>query len=196
MGRSRKWLLASEAQAACPPPITKETKGTAVALSRGVCGAARPAQVDAVVAQGRIMPATLTATRTKHSPSLRQEQQMNETRPTSSSGSTMSTPGGNTAANGASPGAATSEMINRVASSAHEAVDRVAAAATPAVEKLRATAATAAETVKAKADQIGAVEEQWIASARNYVREHPLSAVAIGVLVGVLIGKVTGGRDD
>jgi ElaB/YqjD/DUF883 family membrane-anchored ribosome-binding protein len=64
------------------------------------------------------------------------------------------------------------------------------------VEKLRATATTAAETVKSKADQIGAVEEQWIASARTYVREHPLSAVAIGVLVGVLIGKVTGGRDD
>jgi hypothetical protein len=70
LGRGGKWLLAWEAQAACPPPITKETKGTAVALSRGVCGAMRPAQVDAVVAQGRVMPATLTATRTGPSPLL------------------------------------------------------------------------------------------------------------------------------
>jgi ElaB/YqjD/DUF883 family membrane-anchored ribosome-binding protein len=126
---------------------------------------------------------------------LRQEQQMNETRPTPSSASTTPTTGVGSVANGGAPSA--TDMINRVASSAHEAVDRVAAAATPAVEKLRASASTAAESVKARADQLGAVEEQWIATARDYVRQHPLSTVAIGVLVGVLIGKMTGGgRDD
>jgi ElaB/YqjD/DUF883 family membrane-anchored ribosome-binding protein len=88
------------------------------------------------------------------------------------------------------------ELVQRVASSAHEAVDRVAATATPAMERLRERASSAVETVKARADQIGAIEEQWVASARDTVRAHPLTAVAIGVLAGVLIGKLTGnGRD-
>lgn len=92
--------------------------------------------------------------------------------------------------------ASANDMINRVASSAHQAVDRVAAAAAPALEKLRGSATSAGETLKAKADQFGAAEEQWIAGARNYVRENPLAAVAIAAAIGLLIGKVTGGRDD
>jgi ElaB/YqjD/DUF883 family membrane-anchored ribosome-binding protein len=38
------------------------------------------------------------------------------------------------------------------------------------------------------------MEEQWITSARSYVREHPITAVAIGVLAGLLIGRM--GRSD
>lgn len=120
---------------------------------------------------------------------------MNETGSTfPTAGSGTSPTGATTPANGA--GAAGSDMLNRVASTAHQAVDRVVGAAGPAIEKLRGSASSAGEAMKAKADQFGAMEEQWIASARNYVRENPLAAVAIAAAVGLLIGKVTGGRDD
>ena len=123
---------------------------------------------------------------------------MNETGstfPTASSGTTSS--GAASSANGAGAGpAAGSDVLNRVASTAHQAVDRVVGAAGPALEKLRGSATSAGEAMKAKADQFGAMEEQWIASARSYVRENPLAAVAIAAAVGLLIGKVTGGRDD
>jgi ElaB/YqjD/DUF883 family membrane-anchored ribosome-binding protein len=96
-----------------------------------------------------------------------------------------------------SNGSTASQTVDRLAQTAHQAVDRVAAAAAPAVEKLRMRANTATEALHAKADELGAMEEQWVANARSAVRDHPLAAVAIGVFVGVLIGRVTGhGRRD
>src|SRR5687767_3884145 len=115
---------------------------------------------------------------------------MNETGstfPTAGSGTTPTSTGATSPGNGA--GAASSDMLNRVASTAHQAVDRVVGAAGPALEKLRGSASTAGEAMKAKADQFGAMEEQWISSARTYVRENPLAAVAIAAAVGLLIGK-------
>ena len=116
---------------------------------------------------------------------------MNETPSTTSTIATPTTVAGEGAA-----AATAQDMINRAAATAHQAVDRMAAAAGPAVERLRAGASSMAESVKARADQIGAAEEQWIASARDIVRQHPLAAVAVGVLVGVLVGKLTSGSDD
>jgi ElaB/YqjD/DUF883 family membrane-anchored ribosome-binding protein len=86
------------------------------------------------------------------------------------------------------------KVVERVASKAHETVDRVAAAAGPALERLSNSYSSAGDTLRAKADQLGAMEEQWITSARSYVREHPITAVAIGVLAGLLIGRM--GRSD
>lgn len=86
------------------------------------------------------------------------------------------------------------KVVERVAQTAHETVDRVAAAAGPAIERLTSTYSTAGDTLRAKADQLGALEEQWITSARSYVRENPLAAVGIAVLAGLLIGRM--GRSD
>ena len=97
-----------------------------------------------------------------------------------------------TASNGAAGNP--QKVVDRMAQSAHETVDRVAAAAGPAIEKLRTSAGTAKDTLQAKADQIGAMEEQWLTTARAYVREHPFTAVAVGVLAGMLISRM--GRSD
>lgn len=110
--------------------------------------------------------------------------------PSSSTGaSTASNP---TSSNGAA--GSPQKMVDRVAQSAHETVDRVAAAAGPALERLRSNASSAKDTISAKADQFGALEEQWLSNARGYVREHPLTALAIGVLAGMVIGRM--GRSD
>lgn len=85
----------------------------------------------------------------------------------------------------------TLSTVDRVAQSAHEAIDRLASKAGPAVERLRGTTAGTAETLRAKADAFGELEEQWVENARGYVRENPLTALAIGVLAGVLLSKLS-----
>ena len=85
----------------------------------------------------------------------------------------------------------TRSTVDRAAQSAHEAIDRLAAKAGPAVERLRGTANSTAETLRAKADAFGELEEQWVENARGYVRENPLTALAIGVLAGVLLAKLS-----
>jgi ElaB/YqjD/DUF883 family membrane-anchored ribosome-binding protein len=105
----------------------------------------------------------------------------------SSSSSTSST-----VANGAAGNP--QKLVERVAQTAHDTVDRVAAAAGPALEKLRTSATGAQETLHSKADQFGAMQEEWVTTARTYVREHPFTAVTIGVLAGMLISRM--GRSD
>ena len=84
--------------------------------------------------------------------------------------------------------------VDRAAQTAHEAIDRVAAKAGPAVEKVRAAASDAAQTLQSKADAFGEMEEQWLEACRGYVRENPLTAVAAGVLVGMLLSRLTSSR--
>ena len=88
----------------------------------------------------------------------------------------------------------THTTVDRVAQSAHEAIDRLAAKAGPAVEKLRASTTTAGDKLRAKADTLGELEEQWVENTRGYVRENPLTALAIGVLAGVLLAKLSSSR--
>jgi ElaB/YqjD/DUF883 family membrane-anchored ribosome-binding protein len=85
----------------------------------------------------------------------------------------------------------TRSTVDRAAQSAHEAIDRLASKAGPAIERLRGSASSASETLRAKADQFGELEEQWVESARVYVRENPLAAVGIAVAIGLLLGKLT-----
>ncbi len=83
-----------------------------------------------------------------------------------------------------------STLVDRAAQSAHEAIDRVAAKAGPAVEHFQSAASSAADVLRAKADALGDLEDQWIDTARDYVRTNPLTAVAAGVLLGVLISRL------
>ncbi|MDE2400108.1 MAG: hypothetical protein KGL90_00390 [Burkholderiales bacterium] len=81
--------------------------------------------------------------------------------------------------------------VDRAAQSAHDAIDRMAAKAGPAVERVRAAASEAAETLQDKADALGDLEEQWLDSVRGFVREKPLTAVAMGLLAGLLLSRLT-----
>jgi ElaB/YqjD/DUF883 family membrane-anchored ribosome-binding protein len=88
----------------------------------------------------------------------------------------------------------TLSTVERVAQSAHEAIDRLASKAGPAVERLRGTTAHTADTLRAKADAFGEFEEEWVENARSYVRENPLTALAIGVLAGVVLSRLASSR--
>ena len=80
--------------------------------------------------------------------------------------------------------------VDRAAQTAHEAIDRVAAKAGPALEKMRATVSGTTDTLRAKADQLGELQDQWLNQTRDYVRENPLTAVAIGVVVGAVLARL------
>ena len=80
--------------------------------------------------------------------------------------------------------------VDRVAQRAHEAIDSVAARAKPAVERVQSVASEAADALHAKANALGELEEQWLDSARAHIREQPLTAIAIGLLAGVLLSRL------
>ena len=86
------------------------------------------------------------------------------------------------------------DTVDRAAQRAHEAIDRVAAKAGPALDKVRERVAGTQDTLRAKADQLGELEEQWLATTRDYVRENPLTAVAIGVVVGAVLARLAMSR--
>jgi ElaB/YqjD/DUF883 family membrane-anchored ribosome-binding protein len=86
------------------------------------------------------------------------------------------------------------QFVDRAAESAHSAVDRLASAATPVLEKLRTQASSAGSTLQGKADQFGELQDQWMETARDYIRENPWRAVGIAALAGLIIGRL-GGRD-
>ena len=80
--------------------------------------------------------------------------------------------------------------VDRVAQRAHDAIDSVAAKAKPAVERVHSAASQAADALHAKADALGELEEQWLDSARTHIREQPLTAIAIGLLAGLLLSRL------
>ncbi len=84
--------------------------------------------------------------------------------------------------------------VERVAQTAHEAIDRVAAKAAPAVEKWRTSATGAADTLQSKADRFVEMEDHWIETTREYVRENPLTALGIAVVAGLVLSRLSSSR--
>ncbi|RYH00387.1 MAG: hypothetical protein EON58_00200 [Alphaproteobacteria bacterium] len=83
-----------------------------------------------------------------------------------------------------------SATVDRIAQKAHEAIDNVAAKAKPAVERVQTVASQAADALHAKADALNEWEDQWLDSARIHIREQPLTALAIGLLAGVVLSRL------
>lgn len=74
-------------------------------------------------------------------------------------------------------------QFDRMSETAHSAVDR-------AVE----TAEQIAERIGAGSDDLLAVKDDYIESARKYVRENPFAAIGIALAAGYLFGKITSWR--
>jgi ElaB/YqjD/DUF883 family membrane-anchored ribosome-binding protein len=70
--------------------------------------------------------------------------------------------------------------IDRVSQTAHDTIDRATKAASSAYER-----------VTAKGEEFMEMHEDWMETAREYVREKPLQALGIAVAAGYLLHMIT-----
>lgn len=91
--------------------------------------------------------------------------------------------------------AATGEpVVDRVADKAHRVVDKLADKAGPAVERLRGSVHEARESMGQRMADFSHSRDEWLDSARESVRRHPLAAVGIAAAVGYLLARLTSDR--
>lgn len=79
--------------------------------------------------------------------------------------------------------------VDRVASSAHAAVDRMAASAGPALDRMRETAQQTADSLHARVGEMGEMHSRAMTTARDYVRERPMTSLALAALAGMVIAR-------
>ncbi|HEX9433819.1 MAG TPA: hypothetical protein VF936_13650 [Burkholderiales bacterium] len=70
-------------------------------------------------------------------------------------------------------------------------VDRLSQSAHDAVDKAASVASTYAERISSKGDELMQMQEDWMESARDYVREKPLQALGIALAAGYLLHMIT-----
>lgn len=76
-------------------------------------------------------------------------------------------------------GTSSAAPLDRIVTGAHDVVDRLAMRAQPAID-----------TLNSKAADLTTMRDEWLTHCRSEVRAHPLASVALGLLAGVLVGKL------
>ncbi|HZQ73882.1 MAG TPA: hypothetical protein VFB08_13280 [Burkholderiales bacterium] len=80
--------------------------------------------------------------------------------------------------------------IDRMSQSAHQAVDRAAGAAQQVADRLNEHA----ERITDKGEELLAMKDDWIETARDYVREKPFAALGMALAAGYLLHMITRSR--
>jgi len=75
--------------------------------------------------------------------------------------------------------------------SAESKVDRLSESAHEAVDKAASVASSYAERFSSKGEELMQMQQDWMESARDYVRENPLQALGIAVAAGYLLHMIT-----
>jgi ElaB/YqjD/DUF883 family membrane-anchored ribosome-binding protein len=70
-------------------------------------------------------------------------------------------------------------------------VDRLSQSAHDAVDKAASVASSYAERFSSKGEELMQMQEDWMDSARGYVREKPLQALGIALAAGYLLHMIT-----
>jgi ElaB/YqjD/DUF883 family membrane-anchored ribosome-binding protein len=76
------------------------------------------------------------------------------------------------------------QTVDRLSQSAHDAVDRAASAASAYAERFGE-----------KGEELMQMPQDWLDTARDYVRENPLQAVGMAVAAGYLLSILMRSRD-
>jgi ElaB/YqjD/DUF883 family membrane-anchored ribosome-binding protein len=75
------------------------------------------------------------------------------------------------------------QQIERLGDTAHSAIDRATQ-----------TAAQVAERLGEKSEELLAMKDDYVETAREYVKENPFMAVGIALAAGYLFAKITSWR--
>lgn len=92
--------------------------------------------------------------------------------------------------------AAAQDTINKASDAARPAVERLTAGAHQAVEKLMSVASATADTVSLKSGQLMDAQERLVEDCRVYVRQKPVTSVAIAAAVGYLMSRLMRAKRD
>jgi ElaB/YqjD/DUF883 family membrane-anchored ribosome-binding protein len=83
---------------------------------------------------------------------------------------------------------AASRTSEALSEQAHQGIERVTGGAHQAVDRVASVAATATNRM----GELATAKDEWIDTARGYVREHPLAALGIAVSIGYLLSRLNG----
>ncbi len=83
------------------------------------------------------------------------------------------------------------DMTGRVAQGAHDTIDRLSETVAPQVQRLQQSVSSATDAVKLRAGQLRETGEEWVDTLRSTVRENPLTAIGVGMAVGMLLSRLT-----
>lgn len=89
-----------------------------------------------------------------------------------------------------SAAASAGEAAERAAQSVRETTERLGEQASVAGEQIKAGFNQATEALGAGIDDLKALQQEWLASVRGYVQEHPLVSVAAAIAAGVIIARL------
>lgn len=106
---------------------------------------------------------------------------------------TSSEPGVPGTSNGALS-SSTPPVVDRMAETAHRVVDQLASKAGPAYERVRTGVSTAKDTMGRTMDGLHHSRDEWVESARESVRQHPLTAIGVAAAVGYVLARLTSSR--
>ena len=70
-------------------------------------------------------------------------------------------------------------------------VDRLSQTAHDAVDKAATLASSYAERFSSKSGELMQMKDDWVSTARDYVRENPLQALGVAVAAGYLLHMIT-----
>jgi len=79
---------------------------------------------------------------------------------------------------------------DEAAGKAKPAIDKVAAMAHQAVEKAAGAAAPTADWLAEQGNSLNATQRKLVADTRSYISAHPLKAVGIGLVAGLLLSRI------
>jgi ElaB/YqjD/DUF883 family membrane-anchored ribosome-binding protein len=78
---------------------------------------------------------------------------------------------------------------------AHQGVERLSQTAHQAVDRAAGAAAAYAERFGEKGEELMQMPQDWLETAREYVRENPMQAVGMAVAAGYLLSILMRSRD-
>lgn len=90
--------------------------------------------------------------------------------------------------------ASTTTTSDTTSDAQKQQIDRLAEGAHGAVDRATQTATQVAQQLGEKGEQYLAMKDEYIDSAREYVRENPLMALGMALAAGYLFGKITSWR--